>query len=190
MILALALLLDGQLPPIPHKSLPVAESLSATAAVSPAPTKDLGALWLQNQLLAREVNAARAAHGLHPLAIDNRLAAAAWDQGRDCFLMGSLSHRGLDGSWPWDRMARYGFPCRAAGENATQTLERGGSVLPPDPALIALSARQAVSDWMTADPWHRANVLGDWTVMGCAAVPATGRYAAVGGTFWVVDFAR
>jgi uncharacterized protein YkwD len=192
--LSLALLLGGQLPtpPAPSKSLPVGPKLGSTAAVPTAPIaavvgppRDLGALWLQNQFLAREVNAARAAHGLPRLAVDNRLAAAAWDQARDCNLLGGLGHVGRDGSWPWDRIGRHGFRYRSAGENADQTLESGGASLPPSPDKIAASARIAVNDWMTADPWHRANVLGDWTVMGCAAVPGPGL-----GTIWMVDFAR
>lgn len=185
-------------PVAPSKSLPVGPKLGSTAAVPTAPIaaagppRDLGALWLQNQFLAREVNAARAANGLRPLAIDDRLAAAAFDQAGACYRLGGLTHTGSDGSNIGDRLTRHGVRWRGAGENIDLVLSAGGSILPPDPARIAPSARQAVSDWMTADPWHRANVLGDWTAMGCAAVPATGRWATNGGggTFWVVDFAR
>lgn len=150
--------------------------------MNPPPTKDLGALWLQNQYLHAAVAAVRRV----PIAIDNRLAAAAWDQAVTCHRLGLLTHTGPDGSNVGDRLTYHGFPWRSAGENIDQLVTIGGSALPPVPIAVELSANRAVRDWMDSAP-HRRNLLGDWTAMGGAAVPATAPY---GGTFWVVVFAR
>lgn len=122
-----------------------------------------------NPLLA-ETNAYRAANGLPPMAWDARLQTSAGWQALDCGQTGQLSHVGLDGSWPWDRIKRAGLNYSAASENA---FEAGWNP----------SASEVVDAW-ASDPPHRANLLGPYARMG-SAFSRDGR----GNTYWIADYA-
>jgi uncharacterized protein YkwD len=105
---------------------------------------------------------ARVGAGLAPLRVDARLAEAAIVQARDCAATNHLDHRGVDGSWPWDRTRAAGYPGRNISENAAQqpgpSLNWGGDPRSPE---------WAVDGWMQS-PGHRANLLGPYADTGAA----------------------
>lgn len=96
---------------------------------------------------------------------------AASVQAADCVRQGRLNHKGSDGSWPWDRARRLGWPSQSVGENAFY------ASWPTSPA-------EAVEGWMHSSG-HRANVLGRWTHMGMAPVAD-----ARGGRYWIAVYGR
>lgn len=90
--------------------------------------------------VVRLVNEIRAAHGLHPLTGNVRLARAALRRATTCARKGRISHAGWVDAfkavrWPWRR--------HEIGENLGQGQER---------------AAEVVRDWM-ASPTHRDNIL-------------------------------
>lgn len=63
------------------------------------------------------INAYRSEHGLKPLSLNARLTEAARNHSRDLAKWDRISHYGSDGSNPWDRVKRTGYPARIAAEN-------------------------------------------------------------------------
>jgi uncharacterized protein YkwD len=120
-------------------------------------------------LLALHDDARRAA-GAGPLAVDERLSAAALVQARDCAARRALTHVGRDGSWPWDRATRAGYRWSEVGENA---------------AAGQRDAREAVRDWL-GSPGHRRNLLDPAFVHLGAAFADAGD----GTRYWIVCFGR
>ena len=113
----------------------------------------------------RAMNAERAAHGLAPLAIDERLAAAASDRMRHMEEEGFWAHRSPDGVTPftWLRVRAYDF--ERAGENLASGFE---------------TARLLVASWMES-PGHRANILSpDFADCGIAIIDGSPTGPAVG----------
>lgn len=139
------------------------------ATTPPAPPSGPGPALpgdLHDQLLGLH-NDERARAGLAPLAADGRLAGAAGAFAAELARRGVLTHQGADGSWPWDRIPRFGWPAGSTmGENA---------------ALGQRTPTEAVADWMTS-PGHRANVLGSYTHVGFGVADGAA------GRSWVADF--
>jgi uncharacterized protein YkwD len=69
------------------------------------------------------VNALRQGAGAPPLALDNRLTAAAETHSRDMSLQNRPWHFGSDGSSPIDRARRVGFDGQLLGEAISETYE-------------------------------------------------------------------
>lgn len=88
-------------------------------------------------------NLERSKAGLSPLTVNAQLAAAAQGQSENMALQDFVSHTGLDGSQPWDRVSATGYQWFAVGEN----LFAGGT-----------SPEEVVAGWMSS-PGHRANIL-------------------------------
>ncbi|MBI1386520.1 MAG: CAP domain-containing protein [Rhizobiales bacterium] len=63
------------------------------------------------------INGYRKAHGLGPLKLHPQLVRAAKDHSADLARFDRISHYGSDGSNPWDRIRRTGYPARVAAEN-------------------------------------------------------------------------
>lgn len=63
------------------------------------------------------INAYRRKHGLKPLKLNAKLSTAAKDHSRDLAKWDRISHYGSDGSNPWDRVKRTGYPASLAAEN-------------------------------------------------------------------------
>lgn len=143
---------------------------AAPAAAMP-PDPDGFTLWQWQQRILRWTNEFRAKSSLPPLAFDTKLVQAAWEQCRNCYHLGTLTHWGADGSGPWDRIAKFGYSYRSCSENAAWF-------------PWAATERDAVDGWIGSPP-HRANLLGDWADLGAARIP-DGR----GGVYWIADFAR
>jgi uncharacterized protein YkwD len=105
--------------------------------------------------LLASVNAARAAQGLPPYALNPLLAAAAQAHSEDMAAQaallleagesigGAVTHTGSDGSSAADRVARTGYPAIQVGEDI----------------YASRSGPQAAFDWWMGSSAHRSNIL-------------------------------
>lgn len=100
------------------------------------------------------INTYRTSKGLAKLRISVALSRAAQAHSTDMATQNYFSHTGLDGSSPWDRMARAGYGYNTSkGENLA-----AGS-----------SAAQATFDQWNGSPDHNTTMLGaDFRVIGIA----------------------
>ncbi len=153
---------------------PVAYSAPARAQVKTVTPLNGGIL--------REVNHVRRAHGLVPLKLSSRLAAAAAGHSRSMARKGYFAHRSADGPVFWKRIERF-YPTSdyrywEVGENLVWAARK-------------LGAKQAVRMWMKSKP-HRANLLNPrWRQIGLAAVhspSAAGTYRGMAVTIVTADF--
>lgn len=113
------------------------------------------ALASTQDVVARTLNAQRAAHGLHAVAPHRQLMAAAEAHARDMARGGFMSHRGSDGSNLAQRVKRQGFCYRYVNENIAMGFR--------DPS-------QVMQGWYNS-PGHRRNALSrEVTHYGFAAV--------------------
>ena len=69
------------------------------------------------------VNSLRTAAGQPPLALDDKLTAAAATHARDMSLQSRPWHFGSDGSSPLDRVRRVGYEGELVGETISETYE-------------------------------------------------------------------
>jgi uncharacterized protein YkwD len=128
-----------------------------TPIPTPAPGTSLAALY-------QAINVARVKLRLPTLAPDPRLEAVAARRVAALARRGVLDHAGFDAD------IRRAVPAATAE----------GEVLAAGQATPAM----AVSDWL-ADAPHRAELLGDFTLMGAGVAEARD-----GMLYWCVDFAR
>lgn len=132
-------------------SLPLAALEGQPPGPNP-PQPPPGGNGFADELLAL-TNAARARAGLRQLSLDGRLNTAAAVQSVDMARNNFFDHRGSDGSMPWDRTARAGYPQAMIAENIANGY-RG--------------AQEAFAAWMNSQG-HRDNILRDgYTQMGAA----------------------
>jgi uncharacterized protein YkwD len=115
---------------------------------------------LNGQIL-RELNRVRRAHGLVPLGLSSRLAAAVANHSRSMAAKGYFAHRSADGSVFWARIKRFypsgGYGYWEVGENLVW-------------AAPELGAKRRVQMWMKS-PAHQTNLLNPrWRQIGLAAV--------------------
>jgi uncharacterized protein YkwD len=105
---------------------------------------------------ARElINAYRKSKGLKPLKLDATLTEAAKAHSRDLAKWDRISHYGSDGSNPWDRVKRAGYPAKVAAENV---------------GTGQVSIDEVIKGWQTS-PGHNKNLLlSDAQDMGIALV--------------------
>ena len=117
------------------------------------------------------INQQRLSAGLAPLEAEMRLVEAAVLHSEDMALHNFFNHTGSDGSSPWDRFARAGYPMIAGAENIA-----AGYGTPAE----------VVTGWMNSSG-HRANILN-----------RSVRHIGVGyvfyspspyGSYWTADFA-
>lgn len=99
---------------------------------------------LSAQALVEAMNRQRAAAGLGPLRLNEKLNAAADDRMRDMFAKHYFSHVSPDGLDPFSWADREGYDYRAIGENL---------------AVGYRTAADVVDGWMHSEH-HRENVLG------------------------------
>jgi stress response protein SCP2 len=113
-------------------------------------------------------NAERASHGLRPLTVDGRLAAAAQAHSADMVRRGFFAHESPDGRQVWDRAVAAGYAYRKVAENI---------------AAGQRTADEVVRGWM-GSPGHRANILdGDLIQIGVGRAEG-GSY----GAYWTQVF--
>ncbi len=156
-IAGLALGLAGCAAPAPP---PRRGALAAPEAPAPDPSKILAGLVDAH-------NQARARAGLPPLAVDPRLDAAARRHADDMAARRRMTHRGGDGSSPFQRIEAEGYHFRQAAENI---------------AFGRFTLDSLMRGWL-GSPGHRRNILGNFSEIGAA-------YATAGdGTaYWCVTF--
>ena len=144
--------------------------VSSTAAVyaqQPAPTAsqfDTGG----EQQLVELINQVRTAHGLNPLAMDERLTEAARKHTQLMVQHSALSHQFEGEASPQTRTTNEGLSSDAEGENVDLNRSIAGA-----------------HDALMQSPPHRANILDpDYNVIGVSVIRA-------GDNIWVTeDFAR
>ncbi|OON71366.1 CAP domain-containing protein [Streptomyces tsukubensis] len=137
-----------------------------TALCASPRTEEALARW--NTEVVTLTNAERAAAGLRTLALDTRLAAAAFGHSADMVARDFYSHTSPDGTAPWDRAGTAGSRHRAIAENI---------------ACGQRSPAEVVRGWMES-PGHRANILTrEFTHIGTGFVGG-GR----SGTYWTQLF--
>jgi len=101
------------------------------------------------------INAYRRSKGLKPLRLDVTLTEAAKAHSRDLAKWDRISHYGSDGSNPWDRVKRAGYPAKLAAENV---------------GTGQASIEEVMKGWQ-ASPGHNKNLLlSDAQDMGIALV--------------------
>lgn len=115
------------------------------------------------------VNAQRAAAGLSPLTEDTRLDAAASTHNYSMSELNCFAHVCPGEGDPTQRMRAAGYRTQASAENIG-----AGYQTPQD----------MINGWM-GSPGHRANVLGNYTDIGCAFL----RVGSAWDTYWTCDFA-
>ena len=154
----------------------LAASASAASCVSrpppPRPTPSRPAPRAESDDFAADLvaahNASRARAGLPPLVENPTLDRAADGHARDMADRRKMSHRGGDGSSPFDRISRAGYSYRAAGENVAYGFDDVVSVM---------------AGWMKS-PGHRRNILG----RQYAEVGVGRAIANDGASYWSVTF--
>ena len=104
---------------------------------------DSAALSIIIQEVLDIVNSERGRVGLLPLRLHSQLIAAAQAHSDDMARHNFMSHTGSDGSSPFDRMKRYGYNFRWAGENVASGYS---------------SPQDVMRGWMNSSG-HRANIL-------------------------------
>jgi uncharacterized protein YkwD len=122
----------------------------------------------EQDALVADINAARAASGLDPLLVDDRLARAALAHARDMAAHGYFAHEGGNDGTLTDRLRRVGFDWTFQAEN------------------IALNSSEAhAHSAFLKSPWHRANILDSRGLyIGVAALSI-----GTNSTLYVEDFA-
>jgi uncharacterized protein YkwD len=132
--------------------------------------------------LLQQINLVRHQHGLQPLSLSAKLAAAALQHTQEMGADGYFAHESFDHSAFWKRVQRFypssGWRSWTVGENLLWSA--------PD-----VSAPGALTMWMNS-PEHRANLLGrKWREIGLSAVhfdAAPGTYGGRPVTIVTADF--
>jgi uncharacterized protein YkwD len=142
--------------------------LMATAAPAQQLTVAPDAVARIIPTLVQAINAARAGHGLPPLARDTALDNAAGYHAQDMARHGYLDHRSRDGRSSGERMRAAGYAWCMAAENIAFGQE---------------DVTETVAAWLRSRA-HRENILNpDATHSGAAFAVADGR------PYWVAVFA-
>jgi uncharacterized protein YkwD len=116
--------------------------------------------------VVRLTNVARRERRCRPLRIDPRLVRSARNHSIEMAQSDYFAHNSPDGSSPWERMERAGYP-----NGGAENIGRG-----------YLTADEAVRGWMGSRS-HRANILNcSLTAIG------VGVASGPGGLWWTQDF--
>lgn len=122
----------------------------------------------QAQQVLHDVNAARSAAGLAPLAWDAAAADAAYDHAVDMRLRGFYDHVNPEGLGPCTRLRDAGVESFVCG---AENIARGED-----------TAGEVVAVWMGSDG-HRQNILN-----ALATHAGVGVTLGAGGPWWTIDF--
>ncbi|MCY4653657.1 MAG: CAP domain-containing protein [Dehalococcoidia bacterium] len=118
--------------------------------------------------ILRYTNRERRRQGLEPLKGHRALIKAARGHSRWMARHDNFSHTGCEGSQPWDRSQKAGYPSTGVSENIWQASGNNGPAWKSN--FFWRSSRRlgqaAVISWMNS-PGHRANLLDPrWKVIG------------------------
>lgn len=126
---------------------------------APAPSADTANLSYEQKVVAL-VNDQRAANGLKPLTLNEKLSDVARAKSQDMHDKKYFSHTSPTYGSPFDMMKTFGISYRAAGENI---------------AMGYATPEAVVDGWMNS-PGHRANILNaSFTQIGVGYV-SSGNY--------------
>jgi uncharacterized protein YkwD len=139
--------------PVAAIALVVALAACAPFKSSPSPNPVAGQLYA-------EVNNARAANGLPPLAWNDQLAGLAQGWSGHIASTGDFSHQNLG--------ALLGNPALAGFSGLAKNIMRG---------TCGMSAAEIHQHWMSS-PLHRANILGSYSAIGISVACSGGTVAA------------
>lgn len=121
---------------------------------------------------AREViNRYRASRGLKPLTLNARLSEAARGHSADLARLDRISHKGSDGTNPWNRVENAGYKPKLAAENV---------------GAGQRSLAEVMRGWQESKGHDRNLLLPDATQMGIALVKNP---SSSYGTFWTLVLA-
>jgi len=124
-------------------------------------------------LLVQLTNQARAAAGLSALTVDSTLTGVARWRSKDMIDRGYFSHSIPPNGTKWyNELDRIGYCYTSSSENIGSNNFPDGSATP------------TIQDGFMGSPTHRANILGNWTVVGVGAYEG-----ADGKHVWTVLFA-
>ena len=146
---------------VPRAYLPL-----VTKSPVPTPTPLLN---FEQQVIGL-INRERAAWGLAPLHVDDRLMRVAQRHSQDMAANNFVSHIGSDGSSPWDRIRREDYPLAAGGE----TIAAGY----PDPSSV-------VAGWKGSLP-HWSILMGEYQDIGVGYAFNASSYFR---HYWTADLA-
>jgi uncharacterized protein YkwD len=134
-------------------------SLLVVAATSEASIK-AGADRTVEQSMLAQVNSYRAQHGLGTLQQSPALMRAAREHSRDMAQNDYFDHTSQDGEAFFQRLTRFGFHWRSAGENIAQA---SGLTSDDD------AAGEAVSLWQHSPPHNKILLTGSFKSVGIGA---------------------
>lgn len=121
---------------------------------------------------AREaINRYRAQKGRKPLTLNSKLSRAAESHSADLARIDRISHKGTDGSNPWNRVESAGYTPKLAAENV---------------GAGQRSIEEVIRGWQESAGHDRNLLLPDATQMGIALVKNP---ASSYGTFWTLVLA-
>lgn len=137
-----------------------------------SPPIDLVQVKLDAQEARGMINAYRATRGLAPLTMNDRLTQAAAKHSADLAERDRITHKGADGSDPWERVRRTGYKPRLAAENV---------------GAGQMSFAEVLQGWKDSPGHNRNLLLSDATQMGIALEKnANSRFR----TFWTLVLGR
>ncbi|MCG5217168.1 CAP domain-containing protein [Streptosporangium sp. KLBMP 9127] len=153
----------------PRNSIPGSlETTQSQTVVGPdlGEKADEGQFSTMEDEVVRLTNNARRKQRCRPLRIDSRLAQSARLHSAEMAESNHFAHNSPDGTSPWTRMERAGYP-----NGGAENIGRGYQ-----------SAEEAVRGWM-GSPSHRANILNcSLTAIGVGVADGAG------GPWWTQDF--
>jgi uncharacterized protein YkwD len=147
--------------------LAMAGSCAAPAPSSVPPKIEAKPELVEPSRLVEAHNVRRGKAGLSPLSSNPILEASAMEHARDMADHRKMSHKGSDGSSPFDRMKRQGYRFSAAAENVAYGFDDVDSVM---------------TGWLKSHG-HRRNILGNFSEIGVGHAIAND-----GASYWCVTF--
>lgn len=128
----------------------------------------LSQVTLDPETARRMINNYRAESGLPPLSLEKHLTRAAQRHSKDLAKGDRISHRGSDGSDPWNRVKVTGYKPKLAAENV---------------GAGQMSFAEVLQGWKDSPGHNRNLLLKNATQMGIALViKPRSRYR----TFWTL----
>lgn len=144
----------------------------STAHLKPPGARiDVSQVTLDPEAARKAINRYRASKGVQPLTLNARLTEAARRHSADLARLDRISHKGSDGSNPWNRVEKAGYAPKLAAENV---------------GAGQRSLAEVIRGWQESKGHDHNLLLPDATQMGIALVKNP---ASSYGTFWTLVLA-